>query len=118
LPAGGNYVVTPAKPARLPASAGIDSVDVLRAQGIFVGRGPLPVPCELIAADVNGNNTVDTPDLIAIMRFFVGYTNGLGNAGKYQFSPASATYSGLSTDQTQDYEALVFGDVAPPFVEE
>ena len=42
----------------------------------------------------------------------------LANVGKYQFSPTSRSYPGVVSDQTgQNYDALVFGDVASTFVE-
>ena len=61
---------------------------------------------------------VDGVDAVAIQRFFLGLTSGLGNVGKYQFTPANRTYSGIVSSQTsQDYDTLVFGDVASSFVE-
>ena len=41
------------------------------------------------AADVNGDATVDTSDVIAIQRFALGVPTGIANTGKYQFIPAS-----------------------------
>jgi hypothetical protein len=71
-----------------------------------------------MAADVNGNTTIDTVDVIAIQRFYLGLATGIANTGKYQFNPASSSYPGVMTDQTsQDYDTLVFGDVAAGFVE-
>jgi len=41
----------------------------------------------------------------------------IANTGKYKFNPLSRTYSGVVTDQTaQNYDALIFGDVASGFV--
>jgi hypothetical protein len=54
--------------------------------------------------------------VIAIQRFFLGLTTGIGNCGKYQFSPLSRSYSRLTSNQTgQNYDTIVFGDVASPF---
>ena len=67
---------------------------------------------------MNGDTTVNTIDVIAIQRFFLGLTTGIANTGKYQFSPASRAYPGIAIDQTaQDYDTLVFGDVTAPFAE-
>ena len=67
---------------------------------------------------MNGDTAVNTVDVIAIQRFFLGLTTGIANVGKYQFTPASRTYPGVISDQTgQNYDTLVFGDVASPFVE-
>ena len=66
---------------------------------------------------MNVDNTVNTVDVVAIQRFFLGQTTGISNVGKYQFSPANRTYSGMVSDQTgQNYDALIFGDVASGFV--
>ena len=117
LPSGGNYTVTPSKATRLPGSAGIDTVDVVATQRHFLIIGTPLTGCRLTAADVNGDSAVNTVDLVAIQRFFLGTSIGIGNTGKYQFSPASRTYPGLVSDQTgQNYDSLVFGDAAPSFV--
>jgi hypothetical protein len=71
----------------------------------------------LTAADVNGYTFVDTVDVIAVQRFFLTLSTGIGNTGKYKFNPASRSYPGVVTNQTgQNYDALIFGDVATPFV--
>jgi hypothetical protein len=117
LEAGGNYTVTPTKSALTPGSAGINTVDVLAVQRHFLNIALLS-GCRLTAADVNGDTRINVIDVIAIQRFVLGITTGIANTGKYQFSPANRTYPGLSGDQTgQSYDALVFGDVASPFVE-
>ena len=61
---------------------------------------------------------VTTQDVIAVQRFFNGLTTAIANVGKYKFTPASRTYTGITTNQTgQNYDTLVFGDVAAGFVE-
>ena len=71
-----------------------------------------------MAADVNGDSSVNTVDVIAIQRFFLGLSTGIANTGKYQFTPANRTYTAIVSDQTaQNYDTLVFGDVASAFVE-
>ena len=55
--------------------------------------------------------------MIAIQRFFLGFTVGTANVGKYNFNPPNRAYTAISTNQTgQNYDALVFGDVASGFV--
>jgi hypothetical protein len=74
--------------------------------------------CRLTAADVNGDTSIDTVDVIAIQRFFLGLSTGIANTGKYQFTPVNRTYTGIVSNQTaQNYDTLVFGDVASSFVE-
>ena len=119
---GGNYTVTPTKAARPPGSANINTTDVIATQRHFISCAAHPDQClsgcRLTAADVNGDNRVDTVDVIAIQRFFLGLSTGIANVGKYKFIPANRTYPGLVTDQTgQNYDTLIFGDVASHFVE-
>jgi hypothetical protein len=57
-------------------------------------------------------------DVIAIQRFFLVLPTGIANVGKYQFNPSTRTYLGVGTDQIgQNYDTLILGDVATPFVE-
>ena len=110
--------MTPTKAALTPGSAGINTVDVIAAQRHFLNLGTPLSGCSLTAADVNGNAAVDTVDVIAIQRFFLGLTTGIANVGRYQFNPANRTYSGIASDQIgQNYDTLIFGDVAAPFAE-
>ena len=115
---GGNYIVTPAKSAQTPGSPGINTVDVIATQRHFLNIALLPPGCPLTAADVNGDTLVSTADVVAIQRFFLGLSTGIANVGKYQFNPANRTYPGIVNSQTaQNYDTLVFGDVASHFVE-
>ena len=117
LPAGGNYGVAPTKVGLTPGSAGINTVDVVAAQRHFLIITPLPPGCRLTAADINRDTIVDTIDVIAIQRFFIGFTVGTSNAGKYLFIPSNRSYSGIVTNQSdQNYDALIFGDIAAPYV--
>ena len=117
-PPGGNYTVTPTKAARAPGSASINTSDVIATQRHFLNLGTPLAGCRLTAADVKGDSSVNTSDVIAIQRFFLGLSTGISNTGKYKFTPASRTYTGLVTSQTaQDYDTLVLGDTAASFVE-
>jgi beta-propeller uncharacterized protein DUF5122/carboxypeptidase family protein len=118
LAPGGSYTVTPSKAALAPGSTGIDTVDVVATQRHFLNLGTPLSGCRLTAADVNVDTTIDTVDVIAIQRFYLSYQTGIANVGKYKFTPANRTYSGIVTDQTgQNYDTLVFGEVASPFAE-
>jgi hypothetical protein len=66
---------------------------------------------------VDLNTSVNTVDVIAIQRFYLGLSTGTANTGKYKFTPVNRVYTGLVTNQTgQNYDALVLGDVASSFV--
>ena len=118
LPSGGNYTVTPSKAALAPGSTGISGVDAVAVQRHFLVLGTPLAGCRLTAADVNGIGGVDGIDAIAIQRFFLGFTSGIANVGKYKFTPLNRSYASLTSNQTaQNYDTLVFGDVASSFVE-
>jgi hypothetical protein len=117
LPSGGSYTVTPTKTALTPGSMGINTVDVVAIQRHFLVLGTPLSGCRLTAADVNLDGNVNTSDVIAIQRFVLGLSTGIANTGKYQFNPASRHYADLVSNQTaQNYDTLILGDVAAPFV--
>jgi len=117
LASGGTYTVTPTKTALTPGTAGITTVDVIATQRHFLNV-VLLTGCRLIAGDVNGDTVVNTVDVIAIQRFFLALSTGIANTGKYSFSPASRSYSPLTSDQTaENYDTLIFGDVASPYAD-
>ncbi len=118
LVADGNYSVAPTKATLAPGSAGINTVDVVAIQRHFLVIGTPLSGCRLTAADVDLNSLVNTVDIVAVQRFFLASQIGIANTGKYKFTPASRTYSGIVSDQTaQNYDTLVLGDVVSPFVE-
>jgi len=109
--------VTPTKAARPAGSQGIDTVDVLSVQRHFLVLGTPLSGCRLIAADCAAPVGITTTDVIAIQRYFLFFTIGIGNVGQYSFTPPNRVYSPpIINDQTgQNYNAVVFGDVSPPF---
>src|SRR5205814_10056112 len=116
LPSGGNYTVTPTHTPHGPGTGNINGVDVISVQKQFL-TGTFLAGCKLLAADVNADTVVTTQDVIAVQRFFLGFTNAIANVGKYKFFPANRTYTGLVTTQTaQNYDTIVLSDVAAGFV--
>jgi hypothetical protein len=90
---------------------------VLAVQRHYLNITSILPRCHLMAADVNGDSVITTVDAIAIDRFYLGLSTGLANVGKDQFNPAHRNYANLFSNQTnQNYDALIFGDVAAPFV--
>ena len=90
---------------------------MIAVQRHFLSIAPL-TGCRLSAANVNGDNMVDTIDVIATQRFFLGLSTGIANVGKYEFHPANRSYPNVVSNQTgQNYDAIIFGDVATPFVQ-
>ena len=67
---------------------------------------------------MNGDSGIDTIDVIAIQRFFLGLSTGIANTGKYKFTPANRTYPGVGISQAgQNYDTLILGDVITPFAD-
>ena len=116
VPSGGNYSITPARPGLAPGSPSIDTIDVLAVQRHYLGVSSIPSGCRLKAADVDLDGLVDTIDVVGIQRFFLGRPSGIANVGQYDFSPSSRSYLDATTNLSgQDFDALIFGDVAAPF---
>ena len=119
LISGGTYTVTPshANLPQPPGSSQINTVDVIATQRHVLGTVLLS-GCRLTAADVNDPpNGVNTVDVIATQAFFLARTSGFAQTGKYKFTPASRTYTGITSNQTaQNYTTVVLGDTAPAFV--
>ena len=116
LVTGLSYTVTPTKAARVPATSGINTTDVVAIQRHYLALGTPLSGCRLTAADCAGSVGVNTQDVIATQRFFLGLSTGTGNVGKYQFAPVNRSYSPLTTTQAgQNFDTTVFGDVTSPF---
>ena len=119
LPYGGSYTVTPSKAGIAPGGAGssaISTVDVIAIQKHFLVLGTPLSGCRLLAADCASPTGINTIDVLATQKFFLQLA-GFANVGKYQFTPASTSYSPLTGDATgQNYDAIIFGDVISGFV--
>lgn len=113
----GNYIVTPSKTRIEPTTGGIDTADIIAIQNHFLGFVPL-VGCQLIAGDVNTDNSINTIDVVAIQRFYLGVPTGLASVGKHKFIPDDREYNDIVEDQIdQDFDTIVIGDVTKPFIQ-
>jgi hypothetical protein len=116
LTGGGTYSVTPTKAAYAPGT-GMTTADVIITQRQYLGVGTPLTGCRLAAADVTGNSVVDTLDVLGVQRFYLGFSTGTFNTGKYKFNPVSRSYPGIVGNQTaQNYDAFVYGDVSTPYI--
>jgi hypothetical protein len=116
LPSGGNYTLTPTKARRTPGSSGINTVDIVSEQNHALNR-VLLTGCRLAAGEAAGPPGINTVDVLAVQAFALGRTipAQIGNVGIHVFSPASRTYTPLTTTQTnQNFNAIILGDVANP----
>jgi len=116
----GANTITPTKNALLPGSAGIDTIDAIATNLHFLNILPFPPgSCQLVAADVNEDGKINTIDVLAIVKFYLGQSQAINShIGKYKFCPLNRTYTNSDSNSTnQDYDVLVLGDVVAPFVE-
>ncbi len=106
----GNYTATPSK-ARYTGGA-ISTFDSARIAQCVLGTRPMS-DCPMAASDVNGNGEVSAYDAALIARHAVGMlSNPSSFAGEWNFSPASRSYSPLTSSQVgQNYTANLRGDV-------
>lgn len=72
VPAGGNYTITPSKNNDVVKANGVDIIDALLVQRHILNNPNLGSPYQLIAADIDGNNLVNSTDLIRIKRLILG----------------------------------------------
>lgn len=113
----GDYIVTPSKTRIESSTGGIDTADVVALENHFLGFTSL-TGCQLIAGDVNGDNNINTVDVVSIQRFYLGVSTGLANIGKYKFVPDNRNYNPLIGDQIdQNFDTIIIGDVIKPFVQ-
>jgi len=110
------FIITPSKATRPPGSTGIDTVDVIAVQRHFLALGTPLTGCRLTAADCAAPHGISTIDVIAIQRFFLEQTTGIGSVGQYSFTPPNRSWSTIFVNQTgQNFDTIVFGDVASPY---
>lgn len=103
-----NYTVTPSKTTEVK---GINSLDAARILQHLDGLITL-TPNQLIAADTDGNGTVNSTDATRIQQRAVGIT-AQNIIGQWKFVPGSKQYNNITTDPTgQNFEAVLVGEVS------
>jgi hypothetical protein len=68
-------------------------------------------PTQIRAADVSGLHSISSFDAALIAQYVVGIPNPLNQSGKWKFTPMS-TMPDTTVDSTQNYLALLLGDVS------
>jgi hypothetical protein len=105
---GGAYTVTPSKTGDVN---GIESLDATRIQQHLVGLITL-TPNQLIAADTDGNGTVNSLDAARIQQYLVQIPAS-NIIGQWKFVPVNRQYASISGNLSgQDYQAILVGDVS------
>jgi subtilisin-like proprotein convertase family protein len=107
ISSGSSGTLTPSKSGSV---AGIASADASRVAQYSAGLITLTAN-QLIAADASGNGTVSSLDASRIAQYIVGL-NPLGATGTWKFSPASRSFSSLTSSATgENFTAILVGDV-------
>ncbi|MFN8299946.1 MAG: SpoIID/LytB domain-containing protein [Chitinophagales bacterium] len=124
LTAGASYVITPTKDGE--DDNGITVQDLVLIQQHISGTLPINNPYNIIAADVNGSNSVDNTDLSILQQFTLGQITVLP-VNSWQFVPAGYNFPNpsnpfpfpstiqlnnlTSTASNQDFIGIKLGDI-------
>ena len=73
-----NYTLTPNKLIESNVRNGVSTIDVGLIQAHILGKRILENPYQLMAADVNGSNSITNYDIILIRRFILGSETNFG----------------------------------------
>jgi len=73
-----NYTLTPNKLIESNVRNGVSTIDVGLIQAHILGKRILENPYQLMAADVNGSNSITNYDIILIRRFILGEETNFG----------------------------------------
>ena len=109
----GSYTVTPSKDSL--GHNGVSSFDAARIIQHILGMNRFNAN-QAIAADVSGNNLIQSFDAALIARF-VAFLPGTGITGTWVFSPPNRIYSPVGVLTGQDYSAFLMGDVSGDWTE-
>ena len=106
----GTYTVTASRPDEdQMAPNGIFSDDASLIAQYVVGLITLDA-VQQRAADVSGLHSISSFEAALIAQWIVGIENPINRTGQWTFTPASTTPD-TTADSTQDYQALLLGDV-------
>ncbi len=105
--APGNYTLVPSKnDDLLGAIKGSDALLLMR----YLAFLDTLSNDQIIAADVTQNGTITGSDVVGILRFLAFDTTNVGDTGNWHFIPQTVSLN-VSTTITQDFKALVIGDI-------
>jgi hypothetical protein len=109
----GSYTITPSKSGGQNGS--ITSFDAARIAQFVTGNITF-TPAQQIVADVSGSSGVSSFDAALIARYAASLGPPTGSTGNWIFSPPSYTHSSIVSNITDDYSALLMGDVSGNWV--
>lgn len=122
----GDYLVTPSKASDSPLAAGVTMLDASLVRRHVLRIQSVETPYKLLAADVNGSESISTVDIRLIKQLVLGLRSSFP-AGLWRFVRSDYTfpnpsapwdpestrsYTDLSVDLTgEDYTSIKLGDV-------
>ncbi len=122
-----NYLITPSKNNDVTVANGITTLDIVTIQRQILQVSPLESPFKIIAADVGGNNSVSTLDILLERTMILGMISSFPNGRLWEFVnsdyvfPDAATpfpfekartYTNVTSDQmNQNFIGIKLGDV-------
>ena len=125
VPVGDTYTITPSSDAN--PLLGVSSFDLSLLRKYLDGELQLQSPYQIIAADVNGSNTVTAADSVDIVKLILGIYTELPNVGSWRFvradyvfpdpqnpfpCPETITLANVSDDVSDaDFIAVKAGDI-------
>ena len=105
----GSYTITPSKTGGVNGSIG--SFDAAKiAQFVTSGNGLSAA--QQTVADVSATGGISSFDAALIARFVASLGSPTGSTGNWIFSPAGNTHPSIDGDITEDYSALLMGEVS------
>lgn len=87
MPTGGDYQVIPSKDG--DDKNGVSTLDIVMIQRHILGIEKLKSPYQILAADVNNNETVSAADLTELRKLVLGLTPSFSNNTSWRFVDAS-----------------------------
>jgi hypothetical protein len=87
-----NYSLIPSKIVESNPRSGISIFDLALIQAHIIGKKPLETAYQIIAADVNGSNTISTADMIMLKKFILGIESNF-NGKLYSFVDKKHVFS-------------------------
>ncbi len=104
----GPYTITPSKSGGQNLS--ISSFDAARISQFVTGNVTL-TPAQQIVSDVSGTGGISSFDAALVAKYAVA-APGTGSTGNWIFTPPSNTHASVTGSLTEDYSALLMGDVS------
>jgi hypothetical protein len=105
----GSYTITPSKAGGV--NGAITSFDAAKIAQYVTGNTTFTAS-QASAADVSGAGGISSFDAAMIARYVASLGPPNGNTGTWRFNPLNYVHSSVTSDQTDDFAAILMGDVS------